>query len=371
MPASLVRSLLLSLAVACVAIVSSASTPQEKPCDDPCGVRTPWNDFNGFQLRVTSPNQPGYAQWEGSFDRKTDDIQINVEISKPGSVAKGKILMIGGRVMAVQGPIIEPGYEIDSIDTAILQLQLVVRLLGRAFPDGPASIKATQPVDYSDSKTSIQIATPSADALLQAPWHVKGALGKVQSGAVHFDLTFAFAGTGIGESERDNAEELSGELSNISNAKIDDKLSLEKWDVFGVGPQARKQNGSTIVDYSAAPEATTYRNVADVRKKLEADDYPGERDASKDFTGFWKSDCENAYGLSIEHFGTDGKYSIVFCGPGGCGDPAASRKTFITKDAGYQVISEDEIREKLQDGWETYHRCTREAHPILRYKDDK
>ncbi len=109
-----------------------------------------------------------------------------------------------------------------------------------------------------------------------------------------------------------------------------------------------------------------------MRKKLADDDYLGEPDASTDFTGFWKTNCEDAFGLQVKHYGNDGKYSIVFCGPGGCGDPEnAGRKTFISKDRHYRVISEDEIKKQTSSGWETYHRCTKETNPVLKYKGDK
>jgi len=54
--------------------------------------------------------------------------------------------------------------------------------------------------------------------------------------------------------------------------------------------------------------------VADVHKNIELGNYVGEPDTAKDFTGFWKTDCEDGFGLQIKHYGTDGKYSIVFCG---------------------------------------------------------
>ena len=76
--------------------------------------------------------------------------------------------------------------------------------------------------------------------------------------------------------------------------------------------------------------------------------------------------------MQIKHFGKDGKYSIVFCGPGGCGDPQnEGRKTFISKDPHYQVLSEDELKEQTPDGWDTYHRCTKDTNPVLKYRDEK
>ena len=357
------------LAIASLASIVSTSAAQQKPCNDPCGVPTAWQEFNSFTSKTNTPDQPGYTQLQGRFDKETNDIQVDVEDSGPGPVATGKILMIAGRVMAIQGPIAKPGYEIDAIDAAVLQWQLVIKVLGRAFPDGPASVKPAQPVDYSDSETGIKIATESAGGMLQAPWRVVGELKHVEPDAVQFDLTLTSSNTR--DPAKKNTVTFSGRLFNSPNPKIDDQLSLGKWSLFAVGPQSRKQGNSTIIDYSAAPETTAYKTVADVRKKLEADKYPGERDSAKDFTGFWKTNCEDAFGLQIKHFGTDGKYSILFCGPGGCGDPAnEGAKTFITKDPHYEVISEDELREKTGDGWETYRRCTRDTHPVLKYKEE-
>lgn len=350
--------------------LASASALQQQPCSDPCGVPTPWQDFNGLTVKVVTAGHPGYQQWQGKFDQTADDLQIDVETSQASSIVKGKILMIGGRVMAAQGAIAQPGYEMDALDAAVLSWQLVTKILGRAFPDGPASVKSAQDVDYSDSKVGIKIATQSAGGMIQAPWRVTGKLNRLKTDAVQFDLTLTSPSPG--DSNKQNTVTFSGSLFTSPNTKIDDQLSLEGWAVFSVGPQSRKEGNSTILDYGASPEMTSFRTVADVRKKIEADNYAGEPDSSKDFTGFWKENCEDAWGLQIMHYGADGKYSIVFCGPGGCGDPAKEgRQTFITKDSHYQVISETEIREKTADGWETYHRCTKDTHPLLKYKDKK
>jgi len=342
---------------------------QQQNCADPCGKPTAWQDFNTFTLKMTSGDS-GYSLWQGQFDKPTNDVQINVEISEAGKVVKGKLLMIGGRVMAIQGPIAEPGYEIDAMDAAVLELQLVIQLLGRVFPNGPSVLQSAQIIDYTDSKTGIQIATPSAGGMIQPPWHVVGEVKSAQGGAIQYQLTFTSKTGGQGaKGGPDSVVILSGSLSNAQSAQIDDTLNLEKWNLFGVGVQSRKQQGATTYDYSAAPVTTMYKTVSDVRKKLAEDDYPGEADASRNFTGFWKTDCDNAFGLQIMPHGLDGRYSVVFCGPGGCGNPdSEGRKTFITRDSHYQVISEDELKIQSGDGWETYHRCTKDTHPVLKYK---
>lgn len=334
-----------------------ASTAQQEHCQGPCGKSTAWQDFNSFSLKVMTPGQSDYSVYQEKSDKETKDIQIDVENSQSGSISKGTILMIGGRIMAVEGPITKPGYEIDALDGVILQLQLVTKLLGRAIPEGPGKVTSPRHVDYADVRTGVQIATPSAGGMIQAPWRVVGELNRVQDDVIEYDLMLTFP------SQDDHGKSItsfSGKLFNSNTTKIDDQMSLTNWNVFGVGPQTRKQGNDTVIDYGAAPDTTSYKTVADIRKKLVADDYAGEPDTSKDFTGFWKTKCENPFGLQIRHYGTGGKYSIVFCGPGGCGDPDnEGRKTFITNDPHYQVISENELKEQTPSGWEAYLRCTK------------
>ena len=266
-------------------LVSSNATEQQ-PCQDPCGKPTAWQEFNSFSLKVTTPGQQDFSIYQGSFDKETSDIQIDEENSQSGSIKKGQLLMIDGRVMASRGPITEPGYEIDALDAAILQLQLVTKLLGRAIPEGPGTIISSRHLDYADPHTGIQIATPSAEGMIQAPWSVVGELKKSQGDSIEYDLTLTFSSP---QDKGKRTMSFSGKLFNGSDTRINDQMSLAAWNVFGVGPQSRNQGGSTIIDYSAAPETITYKTVADVRKKLAADDYPGEPDASKNFTGFWKT----------------------------------------------------------------------------------
>jgi len=303
-----------------------------------------------------------YDFWRGSVDKETDDIQIDVEETLSRHAVRGRILLIGGHVMALQGPIAEPGYEIDALDGPMLELQLVEKVLSRVLPGGPTSVHATAEIDFTDKETGIQIATPSAGGVIQAPWRATGRVSRLASGGVQYQLALTSR-----KSEQDAAtrtQVLSGKLFEATRPRIDDRLRLSAWTLFRVGPQSKEVNGSRIIDYGAAPTAA-YKTVADVRKEIEAEESPGQPDHSKDFTGFWKTNCDDAFGLQIKHIGTDGEYSVVFCGPGGCENPAQTRLTFITKDPHYQILSADQIR--LADG-DIYHRCTNETNPILKYQ---
>lgn len=363
------RFVFIAVSLTCVVLCSASA---DDKCGDPCGKATPWDEFNKFELKVTVPGESGYSFWKGTLDKESLDIQIEAEFSDGKKITKGDIFMVGGRVLVTRGPVTEPGYEIDALDAPILQQELVLRLLGAALPVGPEEVEGARNVDYKSDKTGIQFATPSAQGFISAPWRVTGDVKVLAPDVVEYHLRLTAAGTGnVAGREKEYDASFEGRLSKVANAKINDSMPLDGWNLFGVGPQTRKAGNGTTLDYGAAPTAASYQFVSDIRKKLAEEDYPGELDPSKNFIGFWKEDCGQAFGLQIMHYGTDGKYSIVFCGPGGCGQPGSEgRITFITKDPHYEVISEDEIKERSADGWDTYRRCTRETHPVLKYKQE-
>jgi len=350
----------------CNLCVTLASAAQDNSCQNPCRDPGAWSAFNIFELSVTISGQPGKSSWKGRFDSSSDDIQLEAEFAEGTTIKRGGIMMIGGRVLAVRGPITEPGSEIDSLDEPVLYYQLVTRLLGTVLPNGPKEISGTRGIDFKDEKTGIQFATPSAQGFIQAPWRVTGQINVLANEEVEYDLTLASARNGSSPTDF----KFAGRMSKIPNAKIDDAMSLDGWNIFGVGVQTRQGEQGTTYDYGAGPATATYKTVADVRKKIAQDDYPGELDRSRDFTGFWKTNCEDAFGLSIAHFGTDGKYTVTFCGPGGCGDPAEERKTFINKDPEYEVVSATELKVGDPQHRDIYHKCTTDTHPILKYKNE-
>lgn len=365
------RSVFVATLFSCLTCVNFCAASSDKKCEDPCGTPTTWDDFNVFDLKVSNSQKPGYDSWQGKFDKDSGDGQIAVKNATDGKAVMGSILLIGGRFMAIRGLIAKQGYEIDALDAPVLQRQLVVRLLGEVLPNGPAEIERVRKIDFRNEKTGIQFATPSAQGFIAPPWHVSGDIRIVPPDTIEYQLVLA-AGTAGRPTDQGGAysANFSGRLSKTANAKVDDDMSLHGWNLFELGVHSRKEGTSTLYDYGAAPVNGAYTNVADVRKKIAQDNYPGERDASKDFTGFWKENCDEAFGLQIMHHGREGRYSVVFCGPGGCGDPDSDgRDTFISKDSDYQVVSENEIKTRGANGWDTYRKCTKDTHPVLKFEE--
>ena len=365
-----------SFRICCIALMGfflSLPLLGEAACDkDPeCGDPTAWSSFTRVVLKQTSSGTSEMMEWRASFDHETNDMLIETETRGSKISTIGSIGLVGGQVMLSKGLKLEPGYEIDALDAPVLSIKLVMIVLGRVFPKGPAEVSGLREIDRTD-KTGIKFATPGASGYIPAPWRLKGKVRKLTGGTVTYDLALTLPAEQKGKkSSTTYSIRMTGELGMRTHAVFRDSDLLEGWTTYGIGPIQIKQEASTVLDYGATPNnGTSYKTIGDIRAFIAAENHPGFKDSTKDFTGFWKEKCDQAFGLQIMHQGNEGKYSIVFCGPGGCGNPSESRLTFITGDKRYQVVSEDELVEIGQSGKrETYHRCTRETHPVLEYKE--
>lgn len=84
-----------------------------------------------------------------------------------------------------------------------------------------------------------------------------------------------------------------------------------------------------------------------------------EEPAAPDFSGAWKRDCNNAYGLQIRRI-AERAFAVAFCFPAGCNDHPWIAATPIAGDPKFRVVSETEIgvrRVDLPGTWLTYRRC--------------
>ena len=352
-----------------ISLVSPLPTGAACDKDPECGDPTAWAGFTRVVLKQSSLDSPDVVEWKASFDHETNDILIDTDVRGLSTSMTGSIAMVGGRIMLSKGLKIDPGYEIDALDAPVLSIKLVMIVLGRVFPNGPAEVLGSQDIDRTD-KIGIKYATPSASGYIPAPWVMKGKVQKVTGGNVIFDLALTFPVEQGDKKSSTYMMKMTGELSMLDHAVFLDTDLLSGWETYGLGSRQIKQAASTILDYGATPDqGVRHQTIGDIRAFIAAENHPGSKDSTKNFTGFWKKKCEQAFGLQIMHQGNEGKYSVVFCGPGGCGDPSESHLTFITGDKRWEVVSEDELVQIGRSGdRETYYRCTKETNPVLKYK---
>ena len=83
----------------------------------------------------------------------------------------------------------------------------------------------------------------------------------------------------------------------------------------------------------------------------------GARDT--DLAGIWKSDCDDSWGILIKPL-QNGFHGVTFCGLSGCfGAGEWAPDTRITGDPMYEVVSDEELRIRRNDGgFFTYRRCS-------------
>lgn len=347
-------------------LVAGAACDPDPECDDPAA----WASFTRVVLKLTAGDSDAGAVWHASFDQETMDALIESEMHGPDIAQKGTIALVGGRIMLSKGMELKPGYEIDALDAPVLYIKLAMIVLGRVLPDGPEAISGHRDVDLTDT-TGIKYATMSASGYIPAPWQVQGRVERDAGGSVTFDLALTYPLEQADGEGGTYTMHMNGTLAMRDGPVFRDDDSLEQWTVYSVGPREIKTEGGMILDYGATPEnESEYRTIGDLRSFIAAESDPGYRDETKDFTGFWKEDCDQAFGLRIMRQGDEGKYAIDFCGPGGCGDSTDEELTFITGDRRWDVVSEDELVQIGRSGrHQTYRRCTRETNPVLKYRD--
>jgi hypothetical protein len=236
---------------------------------------------------------------------------------------------------------------------------MVTASLAHALPAGPEAVKERTKIDYLETKSALQAGTQSAGANIPPPWTLKGFVEPRPSGALDFELELG--GGPPTKPENPAVVHYSGSLSkSTSEPVIADGMSLRGWTIYSLGPRSMKQGGSTILDYGASKDERSPRTVGQLRAAIKEESKPaGKPDPTKDFTGFWKRECEENFGLRIQRPAPRSPYSISFCGPGGCDESGNSRATYITGDSQFQIVGPDEIKERLGDEWATYRRCSR------------
>jgi hypothetical protein len=324
----------------------------------PCGKKTEWNEFETLRLRMTQVGSPGVMGSRLQTSRVNNDLRVDIDITGPEKPQHGTILMVGGRVFVSKGLTLEPGTEIDSLDGPVLYTILTTKVLGRALPAGPGTTTGPQHFAHRDEKTGIQFATPSAEGFIPPPWSAAGTITPKADRSVDFDFVLKWSAVDDNKAPHPLEARLSGSFEHDKNFRLDDGMSLKGWTVLGVGPIMETTRRGTRIDYGTKPATGNPGSIGDIRQQLVIEDSPGEPDLSKTFAGFWKVKCSDSFGLRIKAVDKPGMYTVTFCGPGGCGNEQGERRTFITGDKHYKVLSGGELQVGPDGNRSTYKKCS-------------
>jgi len=153
-------------------------------------ANTQWKDPSSVRLEVNFPGQGYHASWD-LFRCTCGDLLVRSELSAPGEVVRGEIVLVANRAVLMRG--YDPEHAGDiSFDAPGLMMQLALRLLERATPAGPAAIAKETEVAVEDKVNFINLDTGSAAGTFPAPWSVSGTIWPQNDTERRFDLLFKF-----------------------------------------------------------------------------------------------------------------------------------------------------------------------------------
>jgi hypothetical protein len=335
----------LLLLLGAVAPISACET-------DECPDLSQWFPHSGrYTLKVSHGDTAAPVEWVGEYS-EADGSEIRItETRRSGDeILRAEMGVVGGNVLLVRGMNLENEPPIDRLDQPILHLKLALAFLSRAFPGGPSAVPRGASIDLNETARALEVGTPSGRARIAVPWRLSGAAETDEGGRLRFALEVAYRLPG-----RDREDHLSsaGTLEPTSGFRWSDDAPLDGWTILQLGYGESRRDGSTIFDFAARPMAVDVRTIGDIRKFVAARDSIDTPDPSRDFSGYWKTECRLGFGLEILRSGTDAPYTIGFCGPGGCDSLADRRRSHITGDSRYEIIDADTLR----IGGDVRHRC--------------
>ena len=181
--------------------------------------------------------------------------------------ARGEIWFAAGHVevSAAGSDGLNAGWQFDRADNG--DVQLVLRLLARAFPAGLPAAESEVTIDIVEEKITLRLRKAlSARKDIGAPWRARGNARRAGDD-VRFELTIDYAGDAPPYPRQEL--KLSGLWSRASRlAALDNKLSLADWRVHRVDTIAQSVGGNMLTDLAANPVPLKFDTLGDLRAAI-------------------------------------------------------------------------------------------------------
>jgi hypothetical protein len=241
MRTTLLAACLLGWALAASAQASPPAKPAMPAGHPPIGASphakapaSPWADFADYTLTVKVPPKGESGTWKIRAFADPADVLVEADTPAAKGRNRGTVLLVGGQYLAAKGLALEPGFELDPLDAAIVSLKGLTGLLDRAVPGGPATLKGRQSVSVRDDRTPIEAFTPTASSRFAAPWSLKGTVARVDANTVSFELEIEAP---FGEKGETRARwTFSGTAAGSARSRsLEDGMSLAGWTAYAIG----------------------------------------------------------------------------------------------------------------------------------------
>ena len=228
---------------------------------------SPWAEMAEYTLTVKVPPKGDTGTWKFHTYADPGDVVIDLDTPAAKGRTKGSIMLVGGNAIAAKGFALEPGFELDPLDIAVVNLKILTQLLDKAAPGGPATLKGKKAVNAREETMPILVSTPSANAKLNAPWTLKGTVERLDAGNVAFQLEVEVARADK-PAERERWT-FTGKAGGTSKGRVlEDTMGLAGWTAYRIGPAKGAKQTHTSLQFAATKLAGPYATLKDLRAAL-------------------------------------------------------------------------------------------------------
>ena len=244
--------------LATVALGAAAQTP--KPAEV-------WFSGGHVALKAAAAGDGVAAEWQ--FDRADNgDVRLVKNERRGNANVSGVVLSVcGDRALLLKNIAPTPRHEFQELNEPVLYLQLALRLLARAMPDGLPVAGSETAIDLSDDKNTLRLRKDySARKDIGAPWRARGVARRSPTD-VRFDLAITYAGDD--PPHRPVELKLAGVWEQQSRMPgLDNAFNVEGWRVHRVDAVPEIVGGNTYFDLAARTAPLSFATLGDLRASI-------------------------------------------------------------------------------------------------------
>jgi hypothetical protein len=229
-----------------------------------------WYRAGSVSLRLAEPARDFTAAWQ--FDRADNgDNRVIREERRGGVVIDGAVMTVcDDAALLIKGITPERLHEMRELDEPVLQLQLLLRLLARAAPEGPAALDAGKAFNLDDAKNAIRVGRGGeARRDFEAPWQARGHLKREANGDISFDIVFGYAGGADGKRSDMTLAGIWRQDSRTSS--FEDATAIADWQVYRVHRVPTTIGGNVRIEAMVGVKPLRYATLGHLRRHIERD----------------------------------------------------------------------------------------------------
>lgn len=206
-----------------------------------------------------------HAEWH--FDRSdAGDIRIQKSERRAGTAISATVISYcDDRALLVGGVVPLAGHPEEELDKPVLALQLTLKLLARAFPQGPAALAGPAVADIDEPHQALRvrlaqrIGQPVRE--IEAPWRARIQASPADSGAVDFNIVLSHHGGKLQARGR--------WLPQSRMAVVPPDMDLLGWRVYRIQTLEVEATGNITFQARVQPHPLDFHDLRALRARIE------------------------------------------------------------------------------------------------------